>query len=60
MNADYQTMNVELEELKRQVEMLSNPERIRQMAETQGMVSGLDEGITVKKDNEGLSTAMRE
>ncbi|MEK3882515.1 cell division protein FtsL [Paenibacillus sp. PL2-23] len=60
MNADYETMNVELEELKRQVERLSNPERIREMAELQGMVRTSDNGITVKKDNDGLSTAMRE
>ncbi|MDQ6418974.1 cell division protein FtsL [Paenibacillus sp. LHD-117] len=60
MNTEYQTMNIELEELKKQVEMLSNPERIRKMAETQGMVNSLDGGITVKTNDDDLTTVMQE
>ena len=58
MNTDYQSLNVEIEDLKLQVEKLSDPERIRQMAETQGMVSSLDNGITIRKDENGTKTAM--
>lgn len=60
LNNDYQTMNVEMEELKKQVEMLSDPERIRKMAETQGMVSSLEGGITVKTGDNEIKSAMRE
>ncbi|WP_168120682.1 cell division protein FtsL [Paenibacillus sp. HB172176] len=58
MNTEYGTMNVEIEDLKRQVQQLSDPERIRQMAETQGMVSSLDNGITIRKDDNETKTAM--
>ncbi|MDQ0059396.1 cell division protein FtsL [Paenibacillus harenae] len=62
LNNEYQTMNVEMEELKKQVEMLNDPERIRKMAETQGMVSITDSGITVKTgvNGDGVQSAMRE
>lgn len=60
LNSDYQTMNVELEDLKKQVEMLSDPERIRKLAETQGMVSTLEGGITVNTGGDELTSAMRE
>lgn len=60
MNTEHQMMNVELGELKKQVEMLSDPERIRKIAETQGMVSSLENSITLKKETVDPSTAMRE
>lgn len=60
LNTEYQTMTVEMADLKKQVEMLSDPERIRKLAETQGMVSSLDGGITVKKGDNGRQTVMRE
>lgn len=60
LNNEYQTVNVELEEMKKQVEMLSDPERIRKMAESQGMVSGLEGGITVKTGDGELKTVMQE
>ena len=61
LNTQYQTLNVEMAELKRQVEMLSDPERIRKMAEVQGMAAKLD-GINVKTSGSGdaLKSAMRE
>ncbi|MEF2245578.1 MULTISPECIES: cell division protein FtsL [unclassified Paenibacillus] len=61
LNTQYQTLNVEMEELKRQVEMLSDPERIRKMAEMQGMATKLD-GINVKTSSSGdaVKSAMRE
>ncbi|MHA7963774.1 cell division protein FtsL [Paenibacillus sp. CAU 1782] len=57
---EQQTMNVEMADLKRQVEMLNDPERIRKMAETQGMASSLDKGITVKKGDSDRQTVMSE
>lgn len=57
---EQQTMNVEMADLKRQVEMLSDPERIRKMAETQGMASSSDKGITVKKGDSDRQTVMSE
>ena len=61
LNTQYQTLNVEMAELKRQVEMLSDPERIRKMAEVQGMATKLD-GINVKTSGSGdaVKSAMRE
>ncbi|MHA6484735.1 cell division protein FtsL [Paenibacillus sp. strain BS8-2] len=60
LNNEYQTINVELEEMKKQVELLSDPERIRKLAESQGMVSSLDNGITVKTGDGQLKTVMQE
>ncbi len=60
LNKEYQTINVELEEMKKQVEMLNDPERIRKLAESQGMVSSLDVGITVKTGDGELKTVMQE
>ncbi|MFF2482879.1 cell division protein FtsL [Paenibacillus sp. NPDC058071] len=57
MNNEYESMNVEMIELKRQVEMLSNPERIRKLAEEQGMAVAEDAGITVKT-SDGTASAM--
>lgn len=39
MNNQYTAMSIDIKELQKQVEMLSDPERIRKMAETQGMAS---------------------
>jgi cell division protein FtsL len=58
LNSDYQTMNIEMEDLKKQVEMLSDPERIRKLAESQGMVSSLEGGITVTTNDKELKTAL--
>ncbi|WP_241675059.1 cell division protein FtsL [Paenibacillus luteus] len=60
LNSQYQTMNIEMEDLKKQVEMLSDPERIRKLAESQGMVSVLEGGITVNTGDSELKSAMRE
>jgi len=60
MNTEHQTLNVELAELKRQVEMLNDPERIRKLAESQGMVNNSDNGIMVKKDGVNPSIALHE
>ncbi|NIK75874.1 cell division protein FtsL [Paenibacillus castaneae] len=57
---EYRTMNVEMEDLKKQVEMLSDPERIRKMAESQGMVSSLEGGITVNTGASDIKSAMSE
>ncbi|MFD0960312.1 cell division protein FtsL [Paenibacillus chungangensis] len=50
VSTEAQTLNTELADLQRQVEMLSDPERIRKMAEQQGMISMLEGGITIKRD----------
>lgn len=60
LNSDYQTINIEMEDLKKQVEMLSDPERIRKLAETQGMVNSLEGGITVNTGDNEIKSAMRE
>ncbi|WP_224722411.1 cell division protein FtsL [Paenibacillus vietnamensis] len=60
LNSDYQAVNVELEDLKKQVEMLSDPERIRRLAETQGMVSTMEGGIMVNTGGDEVTSAMRE
>lgn len=60
LNSDYQAVNVELEDLKKQVEMLSDPERIRKLAETQGMVSTMEGGIMVNTGGDEVTSAMRE
>lgn len=48
MNNQYTAMNIDMKELQKQVEMLSDPERIRKMAETQGMASTEQPDIMVK------------
>ncbi|OME82948.1 cell division protein FtsL [Paenibacillus sp. FSL A5-0031] len=60
LNSEYQTMNVEMEDLKKQVEMLSDSERIRKLAETQGMVSSIESGITVNTGDDAIKSAMSE
>nr|WP_169083318.1 cell division protein FtsL [Paenibacillus sp. PL91]MBC9199860.1 cell division protein FtsL [Paenibacillus sp. PL91] len=58
LKSESQTMNIEMEDLKKQVEMLSDPERIRKIAESQGMVSSIEGGITVNTGDNELKTAM--
>lgn len=58
LKSESQTMNIEMEDLKKQVEMLSDPERIRKIAESQGMVSSIEGGITVNTGDKELKTAM--
>ncbi|CAM3531745.1 cell division protein FtsL [Paenibacillus lupini] len=48
MNNQYAVMNIDMKELQKQVEMLGDPERIRKMAETQGMASTEQPDIMVK------------
>jgi len=61
LNNSYQSLTVEMEDLKRQVEVLSEPERIRELAESQGMVSVTEGGITVvTKENKSVKTASNE
>lgn len=60
LNSEYQSMNVETEDLKKQVEMLSDPERIRELAESQGMVSATEGGITVNTGDDEIKSALSE
>jgi cell division protein FtsL len=60
LNNNYQTMNIEMQDLKKQVEMLSDPERIRELAEKQGMVSSIEGGITVNTGETEIKSAMSE
>jgi cell division protein FtsL len=48
MNNQFAAMNIDMKELQKQVEMLGDPERIRKMAETQGMASTEQPDIMVK------------
>lgn len=60
INSQIQTMTVEVQQLQREVQALSDPERIRQFAESQGMISSLDTGIIVKKSSATNETAKAE
>ncbi|MCU6709476.1 cell division protein FtsL [Paenibacillus sp. J5C_2022] len=60
VSTEAQTLNTEIADLKRQVEMLSDPERIRKLAEEQGMVSMLEGGITIKRDVNLSKTATQD
>lgn len=57
MNTDIKTMNVELQQLERDVQTLSNPIRIREIAESQGMVNAMDSGIVLRTDSTENKTA---
>lgn len=60
VKSEMETMQLEMQQLERQVQTLSNPERIRQFAEAQGMTSSLESGIVVKKSSDLAGTAKRE
>lgn len=57
---EYRTMNVEMEDLKKQVETLSDPERIRKMAESNGMISSIEGGININTGDSEIKSAMSE
>ncbi|MGG4035347.1 septum formation initiator family protein [Paenibacillus cisolokensis] len=56
----YQELAVETKELRKQVEMLADPERIREQALAQGMVEADQAGIPVKPDSESETAASAE
>lgn len=56
LNSQYQTLIVEMEDMKKQVEILNDPERIREIAETQGMSINIENGISVKKSGSTASS----
>lgn len=60
LNNEMQSITIEVEQLQRQVQTLSDPERIRELAESQGMAASLDKGIVVKKSNNDRQTAKLE
>ena len=60
INSEMKAMTIEVEQLQREVQTLSDPERIRLFAESQGMVSSLDKGIIVKKSSSTGATAKLE
>jgi len=57
VNSEIQSFQIEREQLQREVQTLSNPERIRQFAQENGMSSSLDNGIVVNKSSvlEGMA-----
>lgn len=57
MNTEIKAMNVDLQQLERDVQTLSNPIRIREFAESQGMVKATDSGIVLRTDNTTKKTA---
>ncbi|MUT66198.1 FtsL-like putative cell division protein [Paenibacillus sp. NEAU-GSW1] len=59
MTNEYESMNVEMKELKKQVEMLSDPERVSDLAKKQGMVES-NEPIIVNTGADETESAMRE
>lgn len=58
MTRDYTTMQVEMKELKKQVETLKNPETIQDQAKSQGMVEDPNEPIKVRTGSKETETAM--
>ncbi|MCR8655995.1 cell division protein FtsL [Paenibacillus endoradicis] len=60
INSEMKAMTIEVEQLQREVQTLSDPERIREFAESLGMVSSLDTGIIVKKPSSSGATAKLE
>lgn len=57
MNSNLKTVSVEMEDLKKQVETLGDPERIRKLAESQGMVNSTEGGIILNREAAKLKTA---
>jgi len=60
LNNEMQAMTIEVEQLQRQVQTLNDPERIRRIASSQGMVTSSEQGIVIKKNNISSHTAKRE
>lgn len=60
VNNEMQSMQLEIQQLERQFQTLSNPERIREFAEAHGMSSSLESGIVVKKSSALEGTAKLE
>ncbi|MFC6331369.1 cell division protein FtsL [Paenibacillus septentrionalis] len=51
VNSEMQSMQLDVQQLEREVQTLNDPERIRKYAESQGMYSSLESGIVVKKSD---------
>jgi cell division protein FtsL len=58
MTNKYAAMEVEMKELQKQVETLSNPERIEQQAEELGMGDFSEDTLKVKTGDKETATAM--
>ncbi|MFF2094367.1 FtsL-like putative cell division protein [Paenibacillus sp. NPDC058174] len=56
---EYESMNIEMKELTKQVEMLSDKERIRKLAEERGMTATEQPGITVNPGVDDTESALR-
>lgn len=58
MKNEYSSLSIEIKEMQKQVQTLSDPERIQSIAKSQGMVSTMDNGITVNPDKDDTATAL--
>ncbi|QAY65416.1 cell division protein FtsL [Paenibacillus protaetiae] len=54
---EYNAVNLDIKEMQKQVESLSDPDRITAIAKSQGMISSMDSEITVDPDKGGASAA---
>jgi len=57
VNTEIKATNIEVQQLERDVQTLSNPLRIREIAESQGMVNGMDSGIVLRTKSTDNKTA---
>jgi len=59
LGKQYDQMAIEIKELEKKVQSLSDPERIKQMAESEGM-SAAKQTVTVPRKDTAAETAMKE
>jgi len=59
LSKQYDKMAIEIKELEKKVQSLSDPERIKQMAESEGM-SAAKQTVTVPRKETAAETAMKE
>jgi len=59
LSKQYDKMAIEIKELEKKVQSLSDPERIKQMAESEGM-STAKQTVTVPRKDTAAETAMKE
>ncbi|AJY76360.1 cell division protein FtsL [Paenibacillus beijingensis] len=61
LNKQYAQMTVDMKELQKQVQELSDPERIRKLAENEyGMAPSEDSGIQVQRGGDSSETALKQ
>ncbi|MFD0715131.1 cell division protein FtsL [Paenibacillus sp. GCM10027626] len=59
LSKQYDTMAIEMKELEKKVQSLSDPERIKQMAESEGMTSA-DQDVTVQRKDSASNKTLQQ